>query len=153
MRKFNYRRYSNPGFQMMRITFKELGLELNAQFLQIEANYHCNQIAVVDMVEEEETQGTLRSTCLEEQWMHQPAEPSLPCVGACHPQESSLQLSARRAVQPQFAAIKLSANILSTTFPQALTQAFPRHSSSKLSSIVEISRSLNWPRSKTCSER
>jgi hypothetical protein len=51
---------------MMRIIFKELGLELNAQFLQIEANYHCSQIAV-DMVEEEETQGTLKSTCLEEQ--------------------------------------------------------------------------------------
>jgi hypothetical protein len=67
MRKFNYRRYSHPDFQMMRIIFKELGLELNAQFLQIEANYHCSQIAVVDMVEEEETQGTLRSTCLEEQ--------------------------------------------------------------------------------------
>jgi hypothetical protein len=53
---------------MMRIMFKEPGLELNAQFLQIEANYHCSQIAVVDMVEEEEeTHGMLRSTCLEEQ--------------------------------------------------------------------------------------
>jgi hypothetical protein len=103
--------------------------------------------------EEEETQGILRSTCLEEQWMHQPAEPSLPCVGACHPQESILRLSARRAVQPQFAGIKLPAHISSTTFPQALTQAFLRHSSSKLSSIVEISRSLNWPRSKTCSDQ
>jgi hypothetical protein len=80
--------------------------------------------------------------------MHQPAEPSLPCVGACHPQESILQLSAHRAVQPQFAGIKLPANISSTTFPQALTQAFLRHSS-----VVEISRSLNWPRSKTCSEQ
>ncbi len=152
MRKFNYR-YSDTDFQMMRIMFKEPGLEQNAQFLQIEANYHCSQIAVVDMVEEEETQWMLRSTCLEEQWMHQPAEPSLPCVGACHPQESILQLSARRAVQPQFAGIKLPANISSTTFPQGLTQAFLRHSSSKLSSIVEISRSLNWPRSKTCSEQ
>jgi hypothetical protein len=54
---------------MMKNVFKEPGLELNAQFLQIEANYHCSQIAVVDMVEEEEeeTQGMLRSTCLEEQ--------------------------------------------------------------------------------------
>jgi hypothetical protein len=47
--------------------FKELGLEQNAQFLQIEANYHCNQIAVADMVEEAETHWMLRSTCLEEQ--------------------------------------------------------------------------------------
>jgi hypothetical protein len=68
MRKFTYRRYSNPDFQLMRIVFEEPGLELNAQFLQIEANYHCSQIAVVDVVEEEEeTQGMLRSTCLEEQ--------------------------------------------------------------------------------------
>jgi hypothetical protein len=67
MRKFNYRRYSNPDFHMMRNIFKELAPELNAQFLQIEANYHCSQIAVVDMVEEEETQGMLRSTCLEGQ--------------------------------------------------------------------------------------
>ncbi len=53
---------------MMRIISKEPGLEVNAQFLQIQANYHCSQIAVVDMVEEaEETQGMLRSTCLEEQ--------------------------------------------------------------------------------------
>jgi hypothetical protein len=66
MRKFNYR-YSDTDFQMMRIMFKEPGLEQNAQFLQIEANYHCSQIAVVDMVEEEETQWMLRSTCLEEQ--------------------------------------------------------------------------------------
>jgi hypothetical protein len=67
MTKFNYRQYSNPDLQMMRITFKEPGLERNAQFLPIEANYHCSQIAVVDMVEEEEeTQGML-STCLEEQ--------------------------------------------------------------------------------------
>jgi hypothetical protein len=51
---------------MMRIVFKQPGLELSARFLQIEANYHCNQIAVVDMVEEE-TQGMLGSTCLEEQ--------------------------------------------------------------------------------------
>ncbi len=107
---------------MMRITFKEPGLERNAQFLPIEANYHCSQIAVVDMVEEEEeTQGML-STCLEEQWMHQPAEPS-PCIGACHPHELILQLSARRDVQPQFAGIKLPASISSTTFPPA---SFPQ---------------------------
>jgi len=68
--------------------------------------------------EAEETQGMLISTCLEEQSMHQPPQPS-PCIGACHhPWASTLQLSAHRDVQPQFAGIKLPANISSTTFPQ-----------------------------------
>jgi len=74
--KLNYRQYWNPDFQMMRIIFSEPRLDLNAQFLQIQANYHWSQIAVVDMVKEaEETQGMLISTCLEEQSMHQPPQP------------------------------------------------------------------------------